>query len=113
MAAAARSGTVVVSLPTKWRWVIKTDRGFDVAFHGEYRELVPNERIVHTEVFEGAPGAGALTTLTFTEANGQTTVTILVEHANEPDRDMHIGSGMEAGMQDAMDLLEEVAISLM
>ncbi len=114
----AKRGTVTTAdvdlrVGGKWRWVMKTDRGFDVAFHGEYRELVPNERIVHTEIFEDAPEAGAVVTLSFTETNGITTVTLLVEHANEADRDMHIRSGMEAGMQDAMDLLEEVAISLM
>ena len=34
-----------------------TDDGFEVAFHGEYREIVPNERIVSTEVYEGVPEA--------------------------------------------------------
>src|SRR4051812_38900722 len=54
----------------KWRYVMVTDEGVEVAFHGEYREIIPNERIVSTEVYEGAPGGdeeGALTTLTFTE----------------------------------------------
>jgi uncharacterized protein YndB with AHSA1/START domain len=95
-----------------WRWVMMTDEGFEVAFHGEYRELVPNEKIVTTEVFEGMPDAAALNTLTLTEQDGRTTMTLLVEHASREDRDAHINSGMEAGMQDAMDLLEEVAASL-
>jgi uncharacterized protein YndB with AHSA1/START domain len=96
----------------KWRWVMMTDRGFEVAFHGEYREVIPNERLVFTEVFEGMPDAGAVTSLTFTEQEGRTTLTILVQHEKPEHRDAHINSGMEAGMQDAMDLLEEVAISL-
>ena len=45
-----------------------TDDGFEVAFHGEDREIVPNERIVSTEVYEGMPHAEALNTVTFTEA---------------------------------------------
>jgi uncharacterized protein YndB with AHSA1/START domain len=96
----------------KWRYVMVTDGGFEVAFHGEYREIVPNERIVSTEVFEGMPDAEAVNTATFTEANGRTTLTILVQHASKEHRDAHIDSGMEAGLQDAMDLLEQVAISL-
>ena len=36
----------------------------------------------------------------------------LVQHQTAEARDMHINSGMEAGMQDAFDLLEQVAISL-
>ena len=95
-----------------WRWVMVTDDGFEVAFHGEYRELVPNERIVTTEVYEGMPDAAALNTLTFTEEDGRTTIALLVDHSSKEHRDGHINSGMEAGMQDAMDLLEEVAISL-
>ena len=38
-----------------WRWVMVTPDGFEVAFHGEYREIVANERIVSTEVYEGLP----------------------------------------------------------
>ncbi|MGZ4481889.1 MAG: SRPBCC family protein [Gaiellales bacterium] len=97
----------------RWRYVMVADGGFEVAFHGEYREIVPNERIVSTEVYEGMPAAEALNTLTFTEVDGRTLLTILVQHASKDDRDAHINSGMEAGMQDAMDLLEHVAISLL
>jgi uncharacterized protein YndB with AHSA1/START domain len=100
----------------KWRYVMVTDRGFEVAFHGEYREIVPNERLVSTEVFEGAPAAegeeGTLNTTTFVEKAGRTTVTILAQAPNRAVRDAIISSGMEAGLQDALDLLEEVAISL-
>jgi uncharacterized protein YndB with AHSA1/START domain len=51
-------------------------------------------------------------TATFTEADGRTTLTILVQAPSKEPRDAIIESGMEAGMQDALDLLEEVAISL-
>jgi uncharacterized protein YndB with AHSA1/START domain len=99
-----------------WRYVMVaddgTEDGFEVAFHGEYREIVPDERIVSTEVYEGMPEGEALNTITFTEADGRTTLTILVQHSCQEHRDAHINSGMEDGMQDAMDLLEEVAVSL-
>ena len=95
-----------------WRYVMVTDDGFEVAFRGEYREIVPNERIVSTEVYEGMPQGEALNTLTLTEADGRTTLTILVQHASKELRDAVIDSGMEAGMQDAMDLLEQAAVSL-
>jgi uncharacterized protein YndB with AHSA1/START domain len=95
-----------------WRYVMVADGGFEVGFHGEYREIVPNERIVSTEVYEGMPDAAAVNTLTFTEVDGRTTMTVLVQHDSQEHRDAHIASGMEAGLQDAMDLLERVAISL-
>lgn len=95
-----------------WRYVMVADGGFEVGFHGEYRELVPGERIVSTEVFEGMPDAESLNTLTLTEAGGRTTLDILVQHRTQADRDGHIASGMEGGMQEAMDRLEQVAVSL-
>ena len=99
----------------RWRYVMEANGGFEVAFHGDYREIVPNERIVSTEVYEGIPdadAAAAVDTVTFTEKNGRTTMTILVRHVTREHRDMHIESGMEGGMQEAMDLLEAVARSL-
>jgi uncharacterized protein YndB with AHSA1/START domain len=95
-----------------WRYVMVTDDGFEAAFHGEYREIVPNERIVATEVYEGVPEVEALNTVTFAEADGRTTLTMLVQHASKEARDAHIDSGMEAGMREAMDLLERVANAL-
>ena len=100
-----------------WRYVMDAD-GFEVAFHGEYREIVPNERLVSTEVFEGAPvpegvePPATLNTLTLTEADGRTTLTILVDAPDKMVRDAIIESGMEDGLQDALDLLEEIAVSL-
>jgi uncharacterized protein YndB with AHSA1/START domain len=95
-----------------WRFVMVADGGVEVAFHGEYREIVPNERIVSTEVYEGMPDAEAVDTLTLAEADGRTTLTILVQHASKENRDAHIESGMETGLQKALDLLEQVAVSL-
>jgi uncharacterized protein YndB with AHSA1/START domain len=96
----------------KWRYVMIADGGMEVGFHGEYREIVPNERIVSTEVYEGFPDAESLNTLTLTEVDGRTKLEILVQHEKKEHRDAHIDSGMEAGLQDALDLLEEVAGSL-
>jgi uncharacterized protein YndB with AHSA1/START domain len=95
----------------KWRYAMVTSDGFEVAFHGEYREIVPHERIVSTEIYEGYPDEEAVNTATFTEANGRTTLAILVQHSSKEARDAHIASGMEAGLQDALDLLEGVAES--
>jgi uncharacterized protein YndB with AHSA1/START domain len=90
----------------RWRYAMIASGGIEVAFHGEYREIVPDQRIVSTEVFEGMPEAEALDTTTFHELDGRTTVTILVQHTNKEYRDAHIGSGMEDGLQEALELLE-------
>jgi uncharacterized protein YndB with AHSA1/START domain len=99
----------------KWRSVMNAEGFGEVGFHGEYREIVPNEKIVSTEVYEGAPGGdenGTVNTITLTERDGRTTMTTLIQAPSKEVRDAIIESGMEAGMQDAYDLLEEVAVSL-
>jgi uncharacterized protein YndB with AHSA1/START domain len=92
-----------------------TQDGLEVGFHGEYREIVPNERIVSTEAYEGIPDAderASLNTATFTEVDGRTILEILIEHPNREGRDAQLSSGMEDGLQEALDLLEKTAVSL-
>jgi uncharacterized protein YndB with AHSA1/START domain len=102
----------------KWRYVMIADGGMEVGFHGEYLEIVPDEKVVSTETFEGLPDGVSeedgttVNTATFTEADGRTTLAILVQAPNRESRDAIIDSGMEAGLQDALDNLEQVAVSL-
>ncbi|MGH3076842.1 MAG: SRPBCC family protein [Gaiellaceae bacterium] len=102
----------------RWRYVMVTPDGMEVGFHGEYREIVPNERIVSTETYEGLPEGvseeqgSTVNAATFVEADGRTTLTILVQAPSKETRDAIIDSGMEDGLQDALDLMEEVAVSL-
>jgi uncharacterized protein YndB with AHSA1/START domain len=102
----------------RWRYAMVTPDGTEVAFHGEYREIVPNERLVSTEVYEGLPpgvseeDAATVNTATFTEADGRTTLTLLIQAKSKVSRDAIIDSGMEDGLQDALQLLEQVSGSL-
>jgi uncharacterized protein YndB with AHSA1/START domain len=99
----------------RWRYVMVANDGSEVAFHGAFREIVPDERIVTTEVYE-MPGAsdddGVLNVVTFAEAGGRTTLTLLIECPSKEIRDIIVESGMEVGMQEQMDLLEQLAASL-
>ena len=99
----------------RWRWVMVSSQGFEVAFHGEYQEIVPDERLVSTEIYE-IPDQGdsppTVNTATFTETDGRTTLTVLVQCPSKEVRDTIIDSGMESGMQESYDALERVAASL-
>jgi len=102
-----------------WRYVMMANEGFEVGFHGEFREIVPNERLVTTEVYDTGPGSESadeamapVITTTFEEVDGRTVFTQVVDCPNAEVRDMIVESGMEAGMQEGMDALERVAISL-
>ena len=96
----------------QWRYVMVAHGEHQVAFHGEFSEIVENERLVTTEVYEGAPDSPALNIVTFEEAGGRTTLTILMRVQSREVRDIIIETGMEGGMQEGMDLLEEVAREL-
>jgi uncharacterized protein YndB with AHSA1/START domain len=119
---AGKRGTVTLAevdlrVGGRWRYVMVTDDGLEVGFHGEFQEIVPDERIVTTEVFEGiggepAPEEAAVNTVTFTEQGGRTTLTLRTQVPSRQVRDAIIDSGMEGGMQEGMDALEQVAISL-
>ena len=115
---AVTSAEADVRVGGRWRYVMKANEGIEVAFHGEYREVVPDERLVSTEVYEIGPGAvndedhATLNTTTFTEIDGRTMLTTVVDCPSREVRDAIIESGMEGGMQEAMDKLEQVAISL-
>jgi len=90
----------------RWRWVMIANGGFEVAFSGEYREIDRPYRLVRTEVFEMFPEAEALSTITFEEAHGVTTLRVLGRYPTQDIRDAAIASGMEGGLQTSLDALE-------
>ena len=95
-----------------WRYVMVAKGGYEVAFHGEFREIVPNERIVTTEVYEGAEpppdGDDVLNVVTFTEREGGTLLGLLVKCPSKEVRDVIVDSGMEVGLQEQMEILDEL-----
>jgi uncharacterized protein YndB with AHSA1/START domain len=97
-----------------WRYALEHRDGGEVAFHGEFREIVPDERLVHTEIYEGAPlqGEPPVNVVTFAASGGGTALEILVECGSKEVRDMIAGSGMEEGMQEQMVQLDEVLATL-
>jgi uncharacterized protein YndB with AHSA1/START domain len=99
-----------------WRYaMIAAKDGSEVAFHGEFREVVPNERLVTTEVYEmpGAPPPAPedepIDIVTFEDLGERSRLTVLIQCSSKEVRDMIVASGMEDGLQDALVLLERVA----
>jgi uncharacterized protein YndB with AHSA1/START domain len=96
----------------KWRFVEHAPDGQSYAFRGEYREIVPPERIVQTFEFEGMPGHVSVETLVLTEHDGKTTLTSTTVFDSVEDRDGMLQSGMEDGANQSMDLLDELLAEL-
>lgn len=91
-----------------WHFVHGDGEGHEYGFHGVFHAVSPNECIVRTFEFEGAPGHISLETATFER---QGTKTKLITHAvfqSVADRDGMVSSGMEEGMNDGLERLDEV-----
>ncbi|MGW7532401.1 SRPBCC domain-containing protein [Amycolatopsis sp. NPDC054798] len=91
-----------------YRYVhVDTDGGEHV-FHGVFHAVERAERIVQTFEYEGAPGNVSLDTLTFEELDGRTRLRTRSVFPSVEVRDAMIASGMERGVRDSMDRLDEL-----
>jgi uncharacterized protein YndB with AHSA1/START domain len=95
-----------------WRIVHRAPDGMEFAFHGEFLELEPPRRRVGTFVFEGAPEHTAVETMVLEEVEGGTRVTSTARHSSVEARDMHIANGMEGGIVESHERLDELLASL-
>lgn len=95
----------------RWQWA-GPDGKAALVIHGTYREVVPPERVVHTETMEmgpGAAGCGAqcedaepsavLVTLELDEQGGETHMTMTISCPTREVRDAMLASGMDQGME--------------
>jgi len=95
----------------KWRFVNRHPKG-EVEFYGVYREIVPPERVVFTEIFAPFPDAESVVTSVLSEENGKTRLIVNVQYPSLEVRDMVMKSGMARGAAVSYDRLEEVASEL-
>lgn len=96
----------------KWRYVVSAPDGNDYGFSGVYREITPPERLVYTEGFERMPGHEALVTVIFEEQDGKTRLTSTLLYQSIEDRNAHLQSGMETGMVETLNRLDDHLQSL-
>lgn len=81
----------------KWRYVWRKGDGSEMAMGGEIREIIANKRLVSTERW-GPEWPETLNAIDFTEAGGQTTITLTVTYASKENRDAALKTGMKEGM---------------
>lgn len=99
-----------------WRYAMDAG-GMEIAFRGEYLEIVPDERIVFTEIYQAGPGAtdeepGSRNTYSLTATDTGTMLTLITEVDSLATRNIIVQSGMESGVQEGWDLAEELAVGL-
>lgn len=104
---------VDLSVGGAFRFVWRGPDGTDMGMGGEFREIVPPERLVNTETYDhDTSGGAALVTVTFTEQAGKTMVTSTMRFPSQETRDAALASGMEDGVAVSYDRLEAYLGSL-
>lgn len=95
-----------------WRYVQRDTDGSEYGFHGVFHGEPTPERMVQTFEFEGAPGHVSLDELTLEEHDGRTTVHTHTAFQSVAARDAMVGAGMEGGMNEGFERLEELLASM-
>jgi len=91
-----------------YRYVCGRD-GEEYKFYGAFHEVRPNERIVQTFTFEGVPDGVSLETATFEELpGGRTRLTALSVMDSMQARDAMVASGMETGIVQGYESLDDL-----
>jgi uncharacterized protein YndB with AHSA1/START domain len=94
-----------------YRFINEDEKGNKFGFHGVYHEVLAPERIIGTFEFEGLPEKGhvSLEITKFDELPGERTkLTSQDVFMSVADRDGMWQSGMEEGINDSYDRLEEL-----
>jgi uncharacterized protein YndB with AHSA1/START domain len=94
-----------------WRYTHKDEKGNEFGFHGVNHEVTFPERIIGTFEFEGLPEKGhvSLETVRFEELpGGRTRLTNVTVFQTVADRDGMLRSGMEKGMGESFERLDEL-----
>jgi uncharacterized protein YndB with AHSA1/START domain len=91
-----------------WRYVHRDADGTEYGFRGVFHGEPSVEGILQTWEFEGFPGHVSLERLTLDERDGRTTVRIHAVYQSVEDRDGLIGSGMEGGLNEGYERLDEL-----
>ncbi len=94
-----------------WRFVNRHPGG-DAVFYGTYREIVPPERVVFTEIYEPFPDSESVVTSVLTEEGAKTRLTVVVSYPSTEVRDMVIGTGMARGAGISYDRLDDLVRTL-
>ena len=91
-----------------YRYVHSSD-GDEFGFHGSFHEVRPNELIVQTFTFEGMPDGVALEKLTLDDlGDGRTRLVTTSLVDSFEDRDAFVAGGMESGIVEGYERLDEV-----
>jgi uncharacterized protein YndB with AHSA1/START domain len=107
-----RDATIAITefnATTGGRWAYGSGEGAEAwGFHGFFHNIQPNTLIIQTFEFSGAPNAVGLSISTFEEVEGKTRLSVHEIYPTVEARDMTIASGMEYGVNEGYERLDEL-----
>jgi uncharacterized protein YndB with AHSA1/START domain len=95
-----------------WRFIHRDAAGNEAGFHGVFHGTPSSDGVVRTFEFEGVPGHVSLETLTFEERGAKTLVRTNAVFQSVEDRDGMMRSGMEGGLNESYERLDELVATL-
>lgn len=101
----------------RWRWR-NDENGQEFGFSGEVLEVVPQAKLVHTQIFDpgnlgvSMGGEPSIITIIFEESSGTTNVATTIKYASKEDRDAAFSTGMTEGMEVSYQQLDKVLAEL-
>ncbi len=94
-----------------WHFVWRKEDGEEMEMRGEYREVTPPDRLVHTERW-GGDWAETVVTQVLTESDGETTLAATILYPTKEERDRAIATGMADGAATSYDRMDDVLRSM-
>jgi uncharacterized protein YndB with AHSA1/START domain len=92
----------------RWKYVIRGEGDMEISFFGVFHTVVPSSLIIQTFEFNLAPGHVGVDSTTFEEVDGRTRLTLHEVYPSVESRDAAVASGMEHGIKEGYDRLDEV-----
>ncbi len=93
----------------RWGYVARSEGG-EFGFRGIFHTVEPNALIIQTFEFSGAPGAAGIGSTSFEQIDGRTRIVVHEVYPSVEARDMAVASGMEYGIIESYERLDEALV---
>lgn len=101
-------GEYNASVGGRYQYTHRNPEGLEFGFRGVFHDVAPEDHLVQTFEFDGAPGHASLERVSFVDLGGRTRISVHAVYQSVEDRDAMVGAGMERGMSEGYDRLEEL-----
>jgi uncharacterized protein YndB with AHSA1/START domain len=92
----------------RWKYVFRGEGDSAFSFFGVFHTVEPNTLIIQTFEFNLAPGQAGISSTSFEEVDGRTRLSLHEVYPSVEARDAALASGMEYGIKEGYERLDEI-----